>query len=374
MALITRRRCVRHLSLCAAAPIFSTAARAADSELPASQEQTISHLVQAFMAKHQIPSLSVAFASQGKLVYARAFGLADPTTGEKATTAHRYRIASVSKPITSVAIYLLIEQGKLKLSDPVCGNFLPVNARKIASPSVATITVHHLLTHTSGGWGNNMNDPMFQKPELNHADLIAWTLETQALDNEPGKSFAYSNFGYCVLGRVIENVSGKSYADFVQQQVLAPCGITDMQIAGNTRAEKGADEVVYVSAKAAQPYSMNVRRMDSHGGWLATPTDLVRFLTRVDGFDTTAELLRQDTLHELTKPTTANPSYASGFSVNTTPNWWHGGSLPGTATLAVRTASGMCWAGFANARSAGIGIALDRLMWQIAKSVPEWNA
>jgi hypothetical protein len=73
----------------------------------------------------------------------------------------------------------------------------------------------------------------------------------------------------------------------------------------------------------------------------------------------------------MTTATAANPGYACGFAVNKVPNWWHGGSLPGTATIAVRTAKGACWAGFANGRTEKIGAELDRLMWRIARMVPE---
>src|SRR5664279_6347107 len=84
----------------------------------------------------------------------------------------------------------------------------------------------------------------------------------------PGQHWAYSNFGYCVLGRVIEKVSGQPYKDYVQQAVLTPCGITDMQIAGNTLKQRAHNEAMYVGQFGENPYDMNVARMDSHGGWI----------------------------------------------------------------------------------------------------------
>ena len=76
----------------------------------------------------------------------------------------------------------------------------------------------------------------------------------------------------------------------------------------------------------------------------------------------------------MTTPTAANPGYACGWAVNKAPNWWHNGSLPGTSSILVRTASGLCWAALANARTQGIGPGLDQMMWKIAKAVPEWRA
>jgi CubicO group peptidase (beta-lactamase class C family) len=104
--------------------------------------------------------------------------------------------------------------------------------------------------------------------------------------------YLHSNFGYCVLGRVIEKLTGRTYEAAVRERVLRPCGISSMRISGNTLAERAGREVVYYDQDGEDPYRMNVRRMDSHGGWLATPTDLVRFLVRVDGFPTKPDILK----------------------------------------------------------------------------------
>ncbi len=373
MTSIPRRRCLQSLAGAIAAPVLAPFATA-DAKPSSREEKALAWLAGTFLKQSGAPALSIAFARQGQLVYSEGYGLADPVKGEKVTPAHRFRIASVSKPLTSAAIYALIEQGKLKLTDKVFTGILAMDPGKAASPASTDITLHHLLTHTGGGWSNKERDPMFQHPEMNHEDLINTTLQTHALDTEPGKAYAYSNFGYCVLGRVIEKVTGKPYAGFVQQSVLTPCGIKNMQIAGDTLADRAEKEVVYLGQDGEDPYGMNIRRMDSHGGWMATPTDLVQFLTHVDGFRTTPDILRDTTIKTMTTGTTANPAYASGFSVNTAPNWWHGGSLPGTSTLIVRTASGMCWAAFANSRSKSNPQDLDAMMWQMAKAVPAWKA
>ena len=92
-------------------------------------------------------------------------------------------------------------------------------------------------------------------------------------------------------------------------------------------------------------------------------------------------VLKPETLKAMTTGSAVSPTYACGWAINQKPNWWHGGSLPGTATQAVRTASGMCWAVCANTRfrdkkvpAKETGIALDRIMWRMARSVPEWKA
>jgi CubicO group peptidase (beta-lactamase class C family) len=188
--------------------------------------------------------------------------------------------------------------------------------------------------------------------------------------HEPGTHYAYWNFGYCVLGRVIEKVTGWSYPEYVKRSVLAKCGILDMRVSGNTLRDPG--EVLYYSQEGGSAYSINVSRMDSHGGWIATPTDLVRFAMHVDGLNTTQNILSPASIKTMTTPTMANPHYACGWNVNTVPNWWHTGGMQGTTTLLVRTASGLCWSAFTNTNRAGLD--LDGMMWQMVKAVPAWQA
>jgi CubicO group peptidase (beta-lactamase class C family) len=205
---------------------------------------------------------------------------------------------------------------------------------------------------------------------MNHAQLINWTLNNLPLNNEPGKNYAYSNFGYSVLGRVIEKMSGKPYATYVKEKVLAPSGIHSMEIAGNTKAERKVDEVVYYDGNSDSPYTMQVTRMDSHGGWIANASDLVRFGVRVDAFATKPDILTAASIKTMTTGSTANAGYACGWAVNTSNNWWHNGSLPGTFSILVRTSSGFVWSALVNSRKNDPDI--DKLMWDVVNGVKSW--
>jgi CubicO group peptidase (beta-lactamase class C family) len=331
----------------------------------------------AFMTKHKVPGLSVAIAKEGRLVYAEGYGFADKEKNETVTPRHLFRIASVTKPITSVAIFRLIEAGKLRLSDKVFGPNAILGTAYGEPPYqrfVEDITVEHLLTHTAGGWRNDGRDPMFSHPRMDHQELITWTIAHQPLSDPPGEKYAYSNFGYCILGRVIEKLTGKPYPQAVGELVFAPCGITGMRLGGNTRAERAPSEVIYYDQNGGDPYGMNVRRMDSHGGWLATPTDLVRFLVRVDGFPTKPDILKPETIKTMTTPPAASPGYAKGWAVNKYNNWWHMGSLPGTITVMVRTSGQFCWAALTNTRNANssMGADLDHLIWDMVGKIKQW--
>lgn len=309
------------------------------------------------MDKYKVPGLSIAIAKDGRIVRREAFGFADLEKKEALGAAHQFRIASVSKPITSAAIFLLVEGGKLKLDDLVFGK---AGLLGIAGPD--GITLRHLLTHTSGAWKNDATDPMFKQIELDHAGLIAWTLENVAPKHPPGTKYAYSNFGYCLLGRIIEKVAGQPYEDFVREKVLNPCGAGAMTIG------KGAHEVAYYMRGEPVTLKMNIARMDAHGGWVGTPAEMVEFALRVDGFPEPADILKKESIETMTQRSGVNAAYACGWSVNKVGNYWHGGSLPGLTTLLVRTADGHCWAACANTRGAGIGLALDRLMWKIVRA------
>ncbi len=309
--------------------------------------------------------------------YVAAFGKSYPATGETLLPSHRFRIASISKPITAAAIMKLIESGQLtrkrKVFGPkgvLNGRFpLPANAPQQAW--LKAITIDHLLSHTCGGWTNNSADPMFGNITLGHDALIRKTLAEQPLLNPPGTVYAYSNFGYCLLGRVIEVLSGESYADYTTRVILKPAGAR-LAIGGNTLSPRLRNEVVYVGQSGENPYNMNVTRMDAHGGWVGTASDLVRFGNRVDGYSTVRDLISQKSVAAMRTPTAQEQWYGRGWTVSPFhSNRWHTGSLPGTTTILVLVDGGHCFAGLVNTRrwSPNINVGLDTLMWNIYAQV-----
>jgi len=330
-------------------PAPAAFARISDG-VTAGERSEIAALAAGYMAEFGAPGLSVAIAHHGRVAYAEGFGLADPAAGERVAPPNLFRIASVSKPVTSVAVFSLIEQGRLALTDKVFGragilrnDFGPPKDRRIEQ-----ITVEHLLTHTCGGWPNKGRDPMFLNRDFEQRRLIAWTLANVPLNHEPGTTYAYSNFGYCLLGRVIEKVSGQRYGAYVREAVLKPCGVTTMRIGAGPRAARAPGEVIY-AGQGGDPYRVKVARADSCGGWIASAPDLVRFAMHVDGASGTLGILRPDTVATMMAPSAINPRYAKGWIVNAQGSW-HNGSLPGTSAVMVSTRTGLCWAALANTR------------------------
>lgn len=324
--------------------------------------------VHTFMTNYSVPGVSIAVTHGEKLIYLKAYGQADAQSMQPVTTQSLFRLASVSKPITAVAIMKLVEQGSLSLSDTVFGPSGVLGTTygtQPYGPHLVEITVSELLHHTAGGWPNDSTDPMFTDPGLTADQLISRTLDTRPLDNVPGTVYAYSNFGFCILGRVIERVTGQSYEAAVKRLVLAPLGVTDMTIADNTLADRLPNEVVYYGQGGEDPYTFNIHRMDSHGGWVSTARDLATLLVHVDGFSSKPDILTSQSIATMSTPSTADANYACGWQVNSAHNWWHIGSLPGTTTEVIRAAMGWNWVVLVNTRSQRPSYTadLDQLFW-----------
>lgn len=375
--------------------------------------EPLDRLMTDFVSRHQLPGASLAVTRNGRLVYARGFGLADRQSGDPVLPTSRFRIASLSKPVTSVAILQLVEAGRLKLDDPVAeilGLEPEVDARRSRR-----VTVRQCLQHT-GGWDRSDSfDPMFQSIRISRvlgtkapagpAEVIRF-MQKWPLDFDPGTRYAYSNYGYCLLGRVIEKISGQSYERYVQARVLKPMGVTRMRI-GRTRIEgRAKGEVRYhvdgekvglsvfeedLGKRVSRAYgAWNLEAMDSHGAWIASAVDMVRFASALES-PGRKPFLKMESLDEMFEPPAAPVSrksdgsvedvfYGLGFSVRRLGdgrmNQWHTGSLPGTSTLLVRRHDGMAWAVMFNSRRSCAGknpaSAIDPLVHGAVDAVTEW--
>ena len=316
------------------------------------------------LATHNIPGGQLALTFHGRLVYNRGFGYANTSTSSLVEPNSVFRIASLSKPITSVGIMKLYEQGLINLDAKVFGPTGILNDtiyQNILDSRVNDITVRQLLQH-EGGWNRNVSgDPMFNAyniatfmgvpPPGDEVNMIRYMIGNKMLDFTPGTQAQYSNFGYCILGRVIEKITGESYENYMRGTIMVPMGITEMQLGRNLEADILPNEVTYYDYPGAPfassvydnttqvpwPYAgFNVEFMDAHGGWVSSAEDLCKFLVSIDRFTSKPDILTTATIDTMIKPSVTDPNYACGFAVNTFNNWWHNGSLPGTTTEFVR--------------------------------------
>ena len=299
----------------------------AQTGAPVPELQMFDSRVAGLLDKWKVPGAALAITNNGRLVFAHGYGLANLDTGEPVQPDSLFRIASVSKPFTATGIMKLVEEGKL---DPdakvysILRDLMPPQGQLI-DERLRDITVRDLLRH-SGGWDDHALDPLkyallpvaaanyFGVPSPPSARmLIRYAYSNVPLDNTPGTKYAYSNFGYTLLGRVIEEISGIRYEEFIRREILNPAGIQRMAISGNSPGTALPGEVRYYDYPDAPlaptifaegpnmlpaPYDMENRMMDAFGGWAASAIDLVRFSEAFDGRRGTA-LLKPETIQTM---------------------------------------------------------------------------
>jgi N-acyl-D-amino-acid deacylase len=347
------------------------AAHAQVTGQPVPELAVFDSIVPDVMSRHQVPGGALAVSYKGRLVYARGFGLSSREEGLAVQPEFLFRIASISKPITAAAVMRLVEEGRLELDKPAFG-YLPQfvsPTRPPADPRVLDIRVRDLLQH-SGGWDREATfDPMFQSvaiaramgvpPPASCETTIRYMLGRR-LDFTPGTKAVYSNFGYCVLGRIVEQASGKKYEDYVKAEVLQPIQVRGM-VQGRTRlADKFRNEVRYYDHPTAGlapsvfpdpppavpwPYGgFYLEAMDAHGAWAASAVDVLRMVNAFEGEQGSYLVSPESREQMLAKPpfyAAAEPIYYGlGWfvrPVGEARNWFHGGSMPGTETTVTRT-------------------------------------
>lgn len=262
---------------------------------------------------------------KGVTVYRKSWGLADRAGGTPVTMETKFRIGSDNKMFTAVAALQLVAAGKLSL-DGTVGRYLPgYPDAEIASK----VTIRMLLSHT-GGTGDIFG-PEFEKnqPSLSHNEDYVKLYGARAPAFEPGTQDAYSNYGFILLGSIVQHVSGEDYYDYVQRHVFAPAGMKDTgslpesvavpnRSSGYTR-----EDGKWVINTATLPL-----RGTAAGGGYSTAGDLVKFGNALES----GKLLPRALLEQATTPQNKGKWYGFGFGISgkgRTRNYGHGGGAPG---------------------------------------------
>ena len=344
--------------------------------LTAQDQNQVDKTVKDFLSKYSIPGAGIAIARNGKLVYARGYGKAITEKNIWMNPKHRQRIASVSKPITSAAIMKLIEDTDLELGDKVFGPGSILGDKHGTAPlkaGYADITLQQVLEHTSGLPTNDGNDPMFENTDFNHDELFDWTLDNYDLLFTPGSDYRYSNFGYAVLGRVIEEVTGKNYQSYVRDAIMKPAGANGAIIGGNTKAQRKKGEVVYY-AQSGNAYTHNIARMDGHGGWISSPIDLLRFAVRFDGEPTRPDYISGPSRTTMLTVSPQNSRYAKGWVISNSGSASHNGFIWGNRSRMKCRSDDICWAVLLNGHSTDddFGSEADALGDVVTNLIDKW--
>lgn len=332
-----------------------------------------------FIRQWEIKGMSVAISYYGKLVYAKGFGWADEERKIPVKPHHLFRIASASKLITAVGIMHLIEQGKFNLDSKVFGKMgiLKRYNTWIADTTMYGITIRHLLTHTAGWWNYLRTDPMFvpvqiaqimKTPSPPPFDSVMRFMLSQKRIFPPGSFYDYSNFGYALLGKIIEEVSGKDYETFMRENVLAKMQIRRMRIGKSRYKERFPHEVkYYVAANTPQNVSIYaphdsaskayegtyIEGLGAAGGWIASSVDMLRFLSYIDGWDNPKDFLCPETIEEMTLQINSDFPIAKplGWKQATPEKWWRTGNLASTNISLTRRNDGFAWVVITNTGS-----------------------
>ncbi|HEY9791767.1 MAG TPA: serine hydrolase domain-containing protein [Candidatus Obscuribacterales bacterium] len=345
------------------------------------------------LEQYDMPGCSVAIAKNGHLVAARGYGWSDIQHRQSVQPDSLFRLASVSKILTSVAALKLVQDGKLSLDTKVFPllNYAPFPVgRRIIEPRLNQITVVQLLQSTAGFNRERSGDPVFApyvqeaaaelSPTL-RADpeiVIRYWTNTHQLDFEPGTRHVYSNLEYAILGRVISAASSESYAEYVRKALLEPMGVHHMRLGKTVVAAPG--EVIYYPFAGQEmnrsvlpnyngpvplPYGgdFSMEAMEADTGWIASAPALAKYACTVLGDRKTPSPLSDKIRTFMTERPPlpqwdgAAEYFACGWEVNAEQNPMHclvmkQGSLAGCMAFVGRRSDGVTVAWLVNSRPA----------------------
>ncbi len=369
------------------------------SNLP--ETHSIDSIFNAFMVKHDIVGASLAITNGGKLVYSKGFGMADKDMADSITPRNLFRIASVSKLITAVAIMKLVDDEKLDVNAKVFGKDGILNDPEYLNykdKRYEQITVHNLLNHTAG-WNGKRADPVFNslyvaqvmdvEPPAEMPVIIEYALNKD-LDYTPGKKYSYSNLGYSILGEIIEKVTGMGYEEYVQFAILHPLGIYDMHIGRSFYDEKFPYEVRYYDfAGSSLIWSYdgsgdllpieyggnNMELLGAAGGWVASAPELAKLIVAIDGFDSRPDILSKKSIEYMTMAKEHTHKLIGWRGSDGYGTWWRTGTLSGTTALVMRHGNGINWVVLMNTtpkKRSRIHNELSQTMFRALRSVDEW--
>jgi len=357
----------------------------------------IDEQVSRFMDRSSLKGVSIAIVENEKLVFNRSYGYANAEDSIQTTPEHLFRIASVSKLITAIAVMKLVDEGKLSLDDQVFGEkgfFNNKELLEIRDPKLLDITILNLLDHTAG-WTQRYGDPMFNpldiakivgdQPPANINTFLKFAV-SRRLYSKPGTMYSYSNMGYAFLGAIIEIVTGMSYENYVQFHILYPNGIFDMHIAHNNYEDRYSNEVKYYEQYGSssvlacngdslflpKTYGGNdIKLLGAAGGWIASASELAKLITLIDGFDDVPDILSTESIELMT----GEHKNALGWRDSYDGTWIRTGSFAGTSAMIVRRPDGLEWVFLTNTsnwQGSKFSYEINQLMNKITNRVDSW--
>lgn len=324
--------------------------------------------VSRYLSKWFIKGGSLAIMRNDSLVYAKGYGWAEEDKELEMKPSHIMRMASVSKLITAAGMMVLQDKGMISIKDTVFGpsgilHGTPLDSL-IKDKNCHKITVEHLLRHQGGFF----RDPLFSSRDIMHlmqldhapeADDFFRFVLPKRLRFMPGEWEKYSNFGYLLLSRIIEEVAGKSYEAFIKEDVLLPAGVYDMHIAGIYYEDKRDNEVRYYThegdGKFIEEYNNsgrivercyggnNIPMLSGAGAWCGSPAELARFVASIDGRDEIPDIISKEAVAQMTEYIDKDTFSLGWNDTDPAKGWNRTGTLAGTTALIKYFPDGECW-------------------------------
>ena len=321
-----------------------------------------------YLRKWEMKGASVAIIRNDSLIFAKGYGWADEEKEVKMEAGHILRMASVSKLITAIGIMKLQDEGRLNIKNKVFG---PEGVMKdsdldtlIRHSAYEHLTIEHLLRHQGGFY----RDPLFSSKDvmnqmrLDHpptADDFFRLILPKRLRYKPGTTHRYSNFGYLLLSRIIEHVTGKSYEQYIKEEILAPAGCYDMHIAGNYYEDRRENEVRYYTHRGEGQFieeytgsgnlversygGNNIPLLSGAGAWCGSTAELAKLVASIDGRDEVPDIISKKAVDQMIEYFDQS-TFSLGWN-DTTPGvgWSRTGTFSGTSAIIKYFPDGECW-------------------------------
>lgn len=269
------------------------------------------------LADTDTPAISVALLDRDRVIWAEAFGVIDKTTQTAPSPETLFCIGSCSKMIATIAAMILVERGQLHLDRPLAAY---LSDFRMASPEYTQVTVRMLLSHSSGFPGSDYRGIFSSEPRAGYAAQVMQTLATARLKHAPGEMSVYCNDGFTMVEPLVQALSGKSYAQFVADEILTPLGMPRSRFPLAPLASGSFAPGFSGDTMLAQEYTLAY----ASGGLFSTPTEMGRLARmllsggQLDGkrilqAESITEMARDQTLTQALRPVVLPDGYGLGW-------------------------------------------------------------
>jgi len=304
--------------------------------------------VATMMNKNLLSGMGLGIVQNGKVIYAKGFGLANAASNTPVSTDTVFRIASISKTFTAIGVMQLWEQGKFQLDDPINDHLSSFKVQH-SDPSAPPVTIRHMLTHTSGiGEAKSLNELIggvllnLSSEKIKPGDPITPLAEyyngVLRPDVFPEEKWAYANHAFSTLGQLIEDVSGEPFPEYMLKHVFKPLGMFKTDYLFSNRVRDGLAQGYEAKKGKLQPAEFYEFADLGAGSVYSSVDEMALYLAALmnGGKNSNGSVLNPETLKFMMTPQyQQDPHLAAmglGFMLeNEDGHWaaWHGGALPG---------------------------------------------